>query len=66
MARPVIEQPAWVPENSARLRMVVSVDPRPDTVEEVLNVCPHQASSFGEIGLFVVVIGAVFRREPMR
>lgn len=30
------------------LRVVVSEDPRPDTVEGVLNVCPAQAFSFGE------------------
>ncbi|CAM9442051.1 unnamed protein product [Pylaiella littoralis] len=42
-----MEEPGWMTESSAHLRVVASVDPRPDTVEEVLNVCPQQASSFG-------------------
>lgn len=54
MAHPVVEQPGWMPKSSACLRMVASVDPRPDTVEEVLNVCPQQAASFGEFVVYSV------------
>ncbi|CAN0152691.1 unnamed protein product, partial [Ectocarpus fasciculatus] len=39
--------PEWMPESSASLQAVASVDPRPDTVEDVLNVCPQKAASFG-------------------
>lgn len=38
----------WRPNSAASLRTVASVDPRPETVEDVLNVCPQQASTFGE------------------
>lgn len=41
--------PEWMPESSSSLQAVASVDPRPDTVEDVLNVCPQQAASFGEL-----------------
>lgn len=41
-------RPGWMPEYSVVLDAVASVDPRPDTVEDVLNVCPHQAARFRE------------------
>lgn len=33
---------------AAKLRAVAALDPRPDTVEDVLNVCPQQAHRFGK------------------
>ncbi|CAN0024428.1 unnamed protein product, partial [Hapterophycus canaliculatus] len=35
-----------MPDSAASLRTVASVDTRPDTVEDVLNVCPQHASRF--------------------
>lgn len=37
----------WPPP-SVTLRAVASTDPRPDTVEELLYLCPQQAHRFGE------------------
>lgn len=49
MTRPVEQHSCTLAAStSGYLRVVVSVDPRPDTVEDVLNVCPTQAFSFGE------------------
>lgn len=49
MTRPVEQHDcALAASASGCLRVVVSEDPRPDTVEDVLNVCPTQAFSFGE------------------
>lgn len=38
----------WMPPSATSLRTVASVDPKPDSVEDVLNVCPRQALSFGK------------------
>lgn len=40
--------PGWMPGGSAVLGAVASVDTRPDTAEDVLNVCPLQAARFRE------------------
>ena len=39
----------WKPDRGAVLRTIISVDPRPDGVEDVLNVCPQQAVLFREL-----------------
>lgn len=38
----------WLPGIVASIMVVASVDARPDSVEDVLNVCPHQAKLFCE------------------
>lgn len=46
-----VEKGSWSSAGSssaATLKAVVALDPRPDTVEDVLNVCPQQASGFGK------------------
>lgn len=39
----------WKSDHGAVLRTIISVDPRPDGVEDVLNVCPQQAVLFREL-----------------